>query len=354
MNGHRLSRVRENMAAEGLRCVVVSDPTSIYYLTGVVIDPGERMLALAIDGDRTALFANRLFALSGKGLPLVEFGDTDDSVACLADWLPGGDVGVDKAWPSGFLMRLMARRPDIRPVQGLGPVDGARMIKDAGELDALRESSRRNDCAMSELISALRPGMTELEACEVYRRAAAGLGAEGMAFEPLICFGANAAEPHHIPDGTPLQSGDAAILDVGLRYRGALSDMTRTVVFGKASGQLRALYELVRAANAAGAAAARPGVRLSDVDGAARGVIAAAGYGEQFIHRTGHGLGLQVHEPPDVSATSTVVARPGMVFSIEPGIYLPGQFGVRIEDLVAVIDGGCEVLNRLPRELIEI
>ncbi len=144
------------------------------------------------------------------------------------------------------------------------------------------------------------------------------------------------------------------ILDVGLNLDHALSDMTRTVFFGSATDEQKAVYEIVREANAAGKAKVAPGVPLSEIDRAARSVIERAGYGEHFLHRTGHGLGLEVHEPPDVSAASPYVAQPGMVFSVEPGVYLPGKFGVRVEDLVLVTGDGCECLNELDRDFLVV
>ena len=142
------------------------------------------------------------------------------------------------------------------------------------------------------------------------------------------------------------------ILDLGLNLDGAMSDMTRTVVLGKATDEMKRVYDLVKKANEAGRRAVRPGVPMCEIDRAARRVIEEGGYGPYFIHRTGHGIGLEVHEIPDVSATNQTVAQPGMIFSIEPGIYLPGRFGVRIEDLMLVTEDGGECLNALPRDLI--
>jgi len=353
VNTSRIARVVANMRERGLHQILVTAPASVYYLTGTWVEPSERMLALLVttEGEAT-LFTNRLFALGGRGLPLIEHGDTDDCVKLLCERLSPGLIGIDKQWPSLFTLRMMEARPDLRPALGSEPVDRARMIKDADELHLLRESSRGNDRALEQVIRSLAPGMTELEAVEAYARAAKSQGAS-LGFQPLICFGANGAEPHHEPDATRLAEGDAVVLDVGLRLAGGLSDMTRTVV-SRVSAKQREVYELVREANEAGRAAVRPGVPLCEIDRAARQVIERGGYGECFTHRTGHGLGLEIHEPPDVSAACEVVAEPGMVFSIEPGIYLPGEFGVRIEDLVAVTEGGCETLNQLPRGMREI
>ena len=348
MNVNRIERVIENMRNEGLRQILVSAPASVYYLTGAWVEPGERMLALHVqDNGQVRLYANRLFALRGNvDVPLTEFDDTDDCMDAIAPCVAPGALGIDKSWPSQFTIRLMDKRPDVRPVLGSRPVDAARMLKDAAELDLMRVSSRMNVEVCRRTGEALREGMTEAEGQEIYKRIALELGASGPSFTPLVCYGPNCAEPHHASDDTRLRPGDSVILDVGLLWKRYCSDMTRTLFFGGASAEQQKVHDIVSAANRAGIAAVRPGVKMKEIDRAARRVIEDAGYGQYFIHRTGHGIGLEVHEHPDCSATSEIVARPGMVFSIEPGIYLPGRFGVRVEDLVAVTEDGCEVLTR--------
>ena len=225
------------------------------------------------------------------------------------------------------------------------------MCKDSEEIAAMRESSHLNDKVLAALMQTVKEGETEAQLGRRYAEIARSMGAAGYSFAPLICFGAHCAEPHHESDETPLKKGDSIIFDVGLDLNKAMSDMTRTVFFGEPTEEMKKVYELVRRANLAGKAAVKPGIKLCEIDRAARSVIEEAGYGEYFIHRTGHNIGIGVHEPPDVSATSQAVAKPGMIFSIEPGIYLPGKFGVRIEDLVVVTEDGCEVLNHYPHEL---
>ena len=351
MNQSRINRIVENMQKENLSQILVTNPPSIYYLTGRWIVPGERMVALLIRSDGTAtLFANRLFALQGNiSTPLVEYDDIEDSVEILASALAPGRIGIDKFWPSQFTIRLMAARSDVTPVLGSKPVDEARMLKDAEELDLLRIASRKNDEVLAKTIAGIRPGMTENDVANLYRANAKACGT-GESFDSLICFGPNCAEPHHATDDTPLQPGDAIICDVGVLWQSYCADMTRTVFFGSATDEQKRVYEIVAKANAAGRAAVRPGVPMKEFDLAARKVIEDAGYGKYFIHRTGHGIGLEVHEHPDNSATSEVIARPGMVFSVEPGVYLPGKFGVRVEDLVAVTEDGVETLNDLTRD----
>ena len=353
MKTNRLARVMAGMEKMNVSQLLVTSTESIYYLTGQWIAPGERLLALLIGEGGPRLFVNHMFAVPPvEGLELVEFDDAEDSVTALAAFVAPGTIGVDKAWPSRFLLSLMEKRGDVRPVIGSKPVDDARMLKDAEEIEGLRKSSHMNDRVTGALRKSLVEGETELDVARRYDAIAASEGATGLGFSALICFGAGCAEPHHATGKTRLQKGDAVILDVGVNVDHALSDMTRTVFFGSATDEQKKVYDIVRRANAAGKAAVRPGVRLSDIDRAARAVIEEAGYGKQFLHRTGHGLGLEVHEPPDVSAVSPYVAQPGMVFSIEPGVYLAGKFGVRVEDLVLVTEDGCECLNELDRDFM--
>ena len=352
MNISRLNRVIENMKAEGLEQIIVSSTPSVYYLTGKWISPGERMLALYISADGAAtLFANRLFAVgSDPDMKIVEFDDIDDPVAILAGTVKAGKIGIDKVWPSQFTIRLMQARPDAVPVLGSAPVDEARMCKDEEEIALMREASLMNDKAIELTIAAIREGISELELDETYKKNAKAVGGDGSSFSPITCFGPNCAEPHHDNDETRLKKGDSIILDVGLMHQRYCSDMTRTVFFSSATDEQKKVYDLVRRANEAGRAAVRPGVPMCEFDRAARKVIEDAGYGKYFIHRTGHGIGLEVHEHPDNSATSRIIAKPGMCFSVEPGVYLPGKFGVRVEDLVVVTEDGVETLNRMDHD----
>lgn len=353
MNMNRIGRVIENMKAEGLSQILVSTPASVFYLTGAKVGPGERMLALVVRDDGTViLHGNRLFALNGVvDVPLVEHDDTDDCIAVLAKDILPGKVGIDKFWASQFTIRLMQARPDVTPALGSGPVDKARMEKGADEIELMRAASRLNDQVLERTMAQLREGMTEAEVGAIYTSIARDLGAQGCSFPPLICFGANCAEPHHGTDETVLKKGDAIILDVGVKLGDYCADMTRTVFLGEPTDEMLKVYNLVKAANEAGRAAVRPGEPMKNFDRAARAVIEAGGYGPYFTHRTGHGIGLEVHEYPDNSASSEIIAQPGMTFSVEPGIYLPGRFGVRIEDLVAVTETGCETLNALDRTI---
>lgn len=352
MKKNRLAKVVANLKKMGLDQAVISDPFSIYYLAGLSIDPGERLFAMLVKGDGSAtLFNNGLFPLPEReGLKISYHCDGEDAVGMLAEALTDGPLGVDKVWPARFLLPLLDKRRGIRPSLGSAAVDDARMYKDPEEVELMRAASRVNDAAMAEAIAALAPGITESKIVGIVGNLHVKHGADG-ALPQLVCFGVGASEPHHESGPATLQEGDSVILDIFAPVRRYWCDMTRTVFYRSVSAEQREVYEVVKAANLAGLAAVAPGVPLMEIDAAARRVIDGAGYGQYFTHRLGHGIGLDVHEPPDCSATSTAIARPGMCFSIEPGIYLPGRWGVRIEDLVVVTEDGVEVLNHYPKEL---
>lgn len=355
MSAQRIETVLDNLAARGLSQLLACDPRSIQYLTGAYVEPGERFLGLLLcaGAPRPALLLNELFAApAGIEAEVVPFNDTDDPIALLAERCDAdAALGCDKNLPARFLIPMMEREIAAGFVLASDAVDDARAIKDDGERQLMRAASAANDAAMGRFRELVREGVTEAEVAAQLEHIYRELGASGHSFSPIVSFGANAADPHHEPDGTALKRGDVVLFDVGCRKDEYCSDMTRTFFFDEPDEEQRRVYEVVRRANEAGKAAVRPGARFCDIDAAARTVIEDAGYGPYFTHRLGHQIGLDVHEPGDVSSANEAQVRPGMCFSIEPGIYLPGRFGVRIEDLVIATEDGCEVLNDYPREL---
>lgn len=355
MSKKRIETVLENLSERGISQLLVCDPRSIQYLADVYVEPGERFLGLLLRGgaEHPTLFLNRLFTASaGIEAEVVSFDDTEDPLALLASRCDADSVlGCDKNLPARFLIPLMERKVASGFALASDAVDDARAIKDEQECALMRAASAANDAGMAQFKSLVHEGVTERAVAAQLEEIYQGLGAQGHSFSPIVSFGANAADPHHEPDGTRLKRGDTVLFDVGCRKDEYCSDMTRTFFFGEASDEQRHVYEVVRQANEAGKAAVRPGARFCDIDAAARKVIEDAGYGPYFTHRLGHQIGLDVHEPGDVSSVNEEQVAPGMCFSIEPGIYLPGRFGVRIEDLVIVTEDGCEVLNAYPREL---
>ncbi|NLZ49728.1 MAG: aminopeptidase P family protein [Clostridiales bacterium] len=353
MNIKRLDKVIENMKRHQLEQMIISNPASIFYLTGKWIEAGERMLVLYINAKgQCKLIINELFPLDDQPyLEKIIYNDREDAVKILASLVEDKKLGIDKVWPSHFLIRLMELKHGITFVNGSPIMDEVRMIKDAEEIKLMKEASAINDKVMAEAIEVVKQGYEEKKVCKLLADIYEKYKTYSFSFYPLIAYGANAAEPHHSSDSTMVKDGDSIILDIGGFTNGYCSDMTRTVFYRKVSDEAEKVYNLVLEANRKGIEAVKPGVKLSDIDKAARDVIENAGYGKYFTHRTGHNIGVEVHEFPDVSSVSHLEAKPGMIFSIEPGIYLPGKLGVRIEDLVLVTETGCEVLNAYPKEL---
>lgn len=348
----RLARLSEALTSQGLTQMIVSDPLSIWYLTGVEVEPGERLYALYVNTDGTRkLILNRLFTVPDTGIQEVWMSDTDDCVGILAGEVdPSADMGIDKNWPARFLLALMEKHPDVRYVNASACVDGIRAQKDETEQEKMRAASRINDQVMEAVIPLLKEGVTETACAEFISQCYREAGCEGLSFPTIVSFGPHAADPHHAPDDTPLKAGDCIVIDMGCRKDGYCSDMTRTFFCGHAPEKHAAIHDLVREANERAEAMIRPGVRFCDIDRTARAHIEAGGYGPYFTHRLGHSIGLEDHEAGDVSMANTDEVKEGMVFSIEPGVYLPGEFGVRVEDLVLVTKDGCEILNHVDKK----
>ncbi len=230
-----------------------------------------------------------------------------------------------------------------------------RSRKDEDELELLREASGMVDKVVYKLIDFIRPGMTERDVIKMIPQFFEEAGCYEMSFGPIVASGPNGSMPHYSGDKRVIEKNDVIILDLGGRHNGYCSDTTRTLFVGTPTDEQKKVYETVRRAQAAGEAAVRPGATGQDVDRAARKVIVDAGYGDFFFNRVGHGIGLAVHESPFIIEGNDKPLEPGNVFSVEPGIYLPGKFGVRIENLVAVRpDGTGEALNHSPRELTAV
>lgn len=350
INQERLQRVIGEMKRRELDQLIISDPLSIRYLTQIYVEPFERLWALLLSKDgKACLFANNLFVLPENELETVWYSDSEDSVGKIAERIIPGRLGIDKLWPARFLIPLQERLKNTVTVLGSDCVDDCRAIKDHDEIRRMREASRINDIVMETASRHVREGMSEKEVAGFIRNEYLKYGCQGVSFAPIVSFGANGADPHHEPDDTILKRGDAVLFDIGCLKDDYCSDMTRTYFYGKVTDKQKMIHDLVRKANETAESIIKPGVRLCDIDAAARNVISEAGYGKYFTHRLGHFIGQKEHEQGDVSSTNTAEAKPGMIFSIEPGIYLPGEFGVRIEDLVLVTEEGCEVLNQVDK-----
>ena len=356
MYNERIKRVLKAMEAEGLTQMIVSNRYSIYWMTGVMIEPGERMYAIYLNtnGNNKA-FVNNLFKTEAHlCMDMVFYDDTDDGVKIISEYTNHEEaLGIDKNWPSGFLIKLMNYNGASAYVDGSAIVDFERQVKDEKEQELMRISSQLNDMAMERLVPLVGKGYSEEELVSMLKDIYKELGCDGISFEPIITFGKGAATPHHVTDGTKGQKGDCVVMDIGAYKDGYASDMTRTVFLSEVSERHKYIYETVAEANRRGIEAAKPGNKMSDVDKACRDYIEERGLGKYFTHRTGHGIGLEEHEAGDVSSANDAIIREGMCFSIEPGVYIEEEnIGVRIEDLVIVQENGAEVLNHYNKDLI--
>jgi Xaa-Pro dipeptidase len=360
----RLDRLSHILADAGVAALAVVPSPNLRYLAGLAMHPSER-LTLAIFPQRgtgaivlPALEVPRAreqFTVEVELFPWTDEEGPDKALLRLQQYLPlaGERIGVEER-----AMRLLEYHALQRafPICQADPADHLlaemRMAKDAAETGCMRQAAAALERGLQAALEVLRPGTTEREAARAWQWAVADLGAEGWGEQPIVVAGPRGASPHNVPSDRPMQRGELVTLDWAVAVDGYYADVTRTVALGEPGPERRRIYELVRQANAAGRAAVRPGVPCEAVDQAARAVIAAGGYGAAFIHRTGHGLGLEVHEPPYIVQGNAEPLREGMTFTVEPGIYVEGLGGVRIEDDLVVTAEGGESLTTMERELL--
>ena len=241
-------------------------------------------------------------------------------------------------------------RAELLPASSF--MQNLRARKDARELECLEQAQRIAEKALAQILTELRPGITEKEVAARLQYLMLHFGAEKMSFDPIVAGGPNGSMPHAVPTDRELRSGEFVTMDFGCVYRGYCSDMTRTVAIGQPTEEMKKVYDTVLSAQLAGLAAARAGATGAEIDGAARRVIEEAGYGEYFCHSFGHGVGVEIHESPSAAPGNDQSLPAGSVISAEPGIYLPGRFGVRIEDVVVLEEGGCRNITRACKQLL--
>ncbi len=350
----RLARLRVRMVEAGADLVALAPGAHLRWLTGFAPFADERP-CLALIGHRSAGFLmpglNAADVRQHSDWPFWEWADDTGPGAALAQALttlgPISAISLDETMRADHALMLLDALPNAARSFAASTVGHLRLRKDPAEITALRENARIADLAQAALRAAIRPGITETELAAAAR---AAFAAEGASPEfTIVGTGANSAFPHHHTGDTVVQPGDAIVCDIGARKDGYYSDITRMACCGHMSEGYAQVHEIVNAAVEAALATIRPGIRAAAVDAAARKVITDAGYGAYFTHRTGHGVGQEIHEPPYITATADVILEPGMVFTIEPGIYLPGRFGIRLEEIAIVTDTGAEILSTLPR-----
>lgn len=357
----RVSAVQTELQESEADGLVLFPSPNLTYLSGFSEEPMERHLLLFITANHTAFLAPELYESQLKEetpiRPITMWADGQDPkkiIETVTDDidLDCGHVLVDDRMWSMFTQDLREAIPNGTFGLASEIMSGIRIQKDEYELNQLQEAARMSDEGSSRVRSLGEDvvGMTEEEVVTELQTILDELGSEGFSFDPIVAAGPNGAKPHYRHGNREIQSGDPVVLDFGGFAEGYAGDQTRTVVFdGQPPQGFIEAHDAVRRAVDAGVGAAKPGVEAQEVDNAARESLAAEGLAGKFIHRTGHGVGLEVHEPPYIVDGNEKTLRPGMVFSVEPGVYFEGKWGVRIEDLVKVTDEGAERLNQSPR-----
>jgi Xaa-Pro aminopeptidase len=346
------------MEEAGLDLIALGPTENLHYLLGFT-PPGDERLTMLLVSPNTVRFVvpalNADQIAAHTDLELTRWADADGPAAALRHALSATPaprrVAVDGLMRAAFLLDLQGLVSPQETVEAGVLLTSMRERKSADEIEALLEAAAQADQAMQVGIDACRPGVTEAQVAWAIEGAFREAGAETVAFN-VVASGPNSAFPHHHTGQRVLQEGDAVVIDIGSSLNGYKSDITRTIHLGKPSEEFLKVYRAVYEANQRGREAVRPGVPCQEVDAVTRGVLEKRGYGEYFIHRTGHGLGLEVHEPPWIMAGNAAPLAEGMVFSVEPGVYIPGKFGVRIEDIVVVTPSGARTLTGFDRELI--
>ena len=355
----RRGRLAAKVAAEGADAALITHLVNVRYLTGLassnaalLMPAGEAGALLATDS-RYALAAER----DAPDLELVIDRRIESALAREAIHrgyrrilFEAQEMTVERFQALGA---VLGGRPEGCELAPLGRyVEKMREVKDDEELALLRTACELSSRALEDVLPRVRPGLTERQLAAALEQRMIELGAEKPSFDTIVASGPNGAIPHHVPTGRAIERGDLVVIDFGAQYGGYHADMTRTVCLGEPAGWQRDLYQLVAAAQRAGTAAARPGAELGAVDAAARDLIADAGHASHFQHGLGHGVGLEVHEEPLISSGKTGKLGDRVPVTIEPGVYLPGEGGVRIEDTLAVRAGATELLTTFTKDLL--
>lgn len=356
----RLQALTEHLQLHGYRGAMIHDPANVFYYTGFNSDPHERFMALVIDvvKEERVFFVPALDRDAAEEAstirPVVPISDDQLPFEVVSEHMPtlSGKFGIENRAVNVERYLLLKETFPLELVDVQPFINEKRMQKSAEEIEALKEALRIIEKVLEDGIQQVKIGMTESELVGILEQLMRQHGADGPSFSTIVLSGPKSALPHGSPGDRAFESGDYLLIDFGVMKNGYCSDITRTFIIGEASDRQREIYETVRASNEAGMSAVREKERFQTFDEAARRVIDEAGYGQYFNNRVGHGIGIELHEEPSVHGNNEQRAKVGNVFTIEPGIYIQGEGGVRIEDTVTVgEDGEVEILSSFPREL---
>ena len=373
MHTERFDKLLTGLGSMGLDGIALMPSSNLRYLTGLGFHPSKRLTLALIPADGhtpcfvlPALEASAVRSALSTPIELFTWTDAEGPLLILknayayAFHKASNRVGIEYTTMRVMELRALEQAAatnssSVETVDASPLLASMRMVKDEGEQAAMAQAARIVEVGLEQTMRHIRVGVTERQLMRLCSQAILEAGAEGESFEAIVASGPNSANPHHGGSDRTFQAGDLIVVDCGAIYGGYASDITRTFALGEPGPQARHLYEVVKAANAAGKAAIHPNVTGEVIDRAARGVIEQAGYGQYFPHRTGHGLGTEVnpcHEPPDLVAGSHALLAVGTTFTIEPGVYIEGVGGVRIEDDVVITEDGYRSFTQFDRELI--
>jgi Xaa-Pro aminopeptidase len=354
----RLLSLQASMPENSIDLTAIGPTANMRYLLGFMPHPDERLCLLLVSREFVRIVVpglNRDELAAHTDVDLIPWTDSEGPRNALKAALDGLDkevvVAVDGAMRADQLLHLQAIITPKRIIPAENIISPLRACKSKDEIESLALAAGQADRAMQAAIDACKPGITEAEVAWEAEKAFRIDGAEEVCFT-LVASGPNGAYPHHHSGNRRLQEGDAVIIDIGASLNGYKSDITRMVHLGKPSREFLRAYSAVFTANQKAAEGVQPGAAVGDIDNIARGILVEEGYGPNFIHRTGHGIGLETHEAPWIMAGEKTILEEGMVFSIEPGVYIEGQFGIRLEDIAVVTSSGVRILTDCDRSLV--
>lgn len=359
---HRVNHIAQWMKQNDVQVTFLTSSENVFYLSGFFSDPHERLLGLAIFQNQEPFLIcpgmekNDVLA-TGWGFEVIGYDDTQNPWELVNNAIDRRLNKVDRIAIEKEHMNVERYEelnrifPQAAFMSAEEKLRELRMIKEENELVKLRQAGELADYAIEVGASEIKEGKTELEVLAAIEYALKKKGVQEMSFKTMVLTGVNAASPHGTPGLTKIQKGDFVLFDLGVIVDGYCSDITRTLAYGEITEKQREIYETVLKAQLAALEASKPGVKCSDIDLTARKIITDAGYGDYFPHRIGHGLGISIHEYPSLTSTNPLQLKEGMVYTIEPGIYVPNIAGVRIEDDVVITKTGYETLTKFPKEL---
>lgn len=354
---HRLDRLREGLEGAGCDGYVSVHPPANQYLSGLLTGLEEISSVIIVSASEAHFLCDSRYTEQAQrevaGFAIAEI--SGDQLTRAGEALKGLGLARVAFDPNGHTVAEHGRLAEAYGgtlVANEDLVSGLRVRKEPGEIDAIRAASQLAEGVLGDVLPTLEAGVAERDVAAQIEFEFKKRGATGPSFDTIALFGANSSLPHGVPGERRLQEGDIVLVDMGCRRAGYCSDLTRTFAFSTIpAAWFEAIYALTRRAQEQALAAVRPGVSGREVDAVARDIIAEGGYGDRFGHGLGHGVGIEIHEAPRLNTRSDTILEAGMVVTVEPGIYLPGQGGVRIEDLVVVTEDGCEVLSETSKDL---